>query len=299
MSKGFITGTNEELIKAYKESRDESYLKELIEANKGLINLLVSPYLTSIPNFELEDLTSESYIPMLRAIEDYDPEQGVAFSTLLTRRFNVLVKWNDKVPYTEKELYNRLISICGDDNFSVNPDYKNYFVEVITHLGIEGAFDTISSILQDMIPCNLVLDLKNTLEEGNTTPFSVAVVSCVAMRYQITNDINPKVATKSPMYYGVGLGRAGTHIITHDIKSTVNQSSDLSVAQALSTGGSSGAITMDIAVKDEVESPHYEGVGVGMAFTKIITHDINSKATNSGNTTVASPVNTATVITIN
>ena len=36
-----------------------------------------------------------------------------------------------------------------------------------------------------------------------------------------------------------------------------------------------------------------------MAFTKIITHDINSKTTNSGNTTVASPVNTATVITIN
>ena len=30
MSKGFITGTNEELIKAYKESRDESYLKELM-----------------------------------------------------------------------------------------------------------------------------------------------------------------------------------------------------------------------------------------------------------------------------
>lgn len=84
MSKGFITGTNEELIKAYKESRDESYLKELIEANKGLINLLVSPYLTSIPNSELEDLTSESYISMLRAIEDYDPEQGVAFSTLLS-----------------------------------------------------------------------------------------------------------------------------------------------------------------------------------------------------------------------
>lgn len=138
------------------------------------------------------------------------PEAG---ASLETRRFNVLVKWNDKVPYTEKELYNRLISICGDDNFSVNPDYKNYFLEIITHLGIEGAFDTISSILQDMIPCNLVLDLKNTLEEGNTTPFSVAVVSCVAMRYQITNDINPKVATESPMYYGVGLGRAGEELL--------------------------------------------------------------------------------------
>ena len=29
MSKGFITGTNEELIKAYKESRDESYLETM------------------------------------------------------------------------------------------------------------------------------------------------------------------------------------------------------------------------------------------------------------------------------
>ena len=112
--------------------------------------------------------------------------------------------------------------------------------------------------------------------------------------------IGGKVKSALGFAYGKDrVGRAGTHIITHDIKSTVNKSSDLNVAQALSTGGSSGAITMDIAVKDEVESPHYEGVGVGMAFTKIITHDINSKATNSGNTTVASPVNTATVITIN
>ena len=287
MLKNMVTGNDsiqklkDEGIVAKAETPELKYILEQIE--RTLNNMFIE--------------TADEYgIKRFEDMMGIYPEAG---ASLETRRFNVLVKWNDKVPYTEKELYNRLISICGDDNFSVNPDYKNYFLEIITHLGIEGAFDTISSILQDMIPCNLVLDLKNTLEEGNTTPFSVAVVSCVAMRYQITNDINPKVATESPMYYGVGLGRAGTHIITHDIKSTVNQSSDLNVAQALSTGGSSGAITMDIAVKDEVESPHYEGVGVGMAFTKIITHDINSKATNSGNTTVASPVNTATVITIN
>lgn len=241
--------------------------KEIAKAETPELKYILEQIERTLNNMFIE--TADEYgIKRFEDMMGIYPEAG---ASLETRRFNVLVKWNDKVPYTEKELYNRLISICGDDNFSVNPDYKNYFLEIITHLGIEGAFDTISSILQDMIPCNLVLDLKNTLEEGNTTPFSVAVVPCVAMRYQITNDI----------------------------KSTVNKSSDLNVAQALSTGGSSGAITMDIAVKDEVESPHYEGVGVGMAFTKIITHDINSKATNSGNTTVASPVNTATVITIN
>lgn len=35
MSKGFITGTNEELIKAYKESRDESWLSICCLNNLG------------------------------------------------------------------------------------------------------------------------------------------------------------------------------------------------------------------------------------------------------------------------
>lgn len=81
MSKGLRN--NEELVKLYKESRNEEYLAELISQNTGLINILVSSYLSSIPNSELEDLVSESYIPMLKAIEDFDEKQGFRFSTLL------------------------------------------------------------------------------------------------------------------------------------------------------------------------------------------------------------------------
>lgn len=80
-----ITGlrNNEELVRNYKESGNEDFLAELIEKNKGLINILVSSYLASIPNSEMEDLVSESYIPMLKAIEDFDDAQGFSFSTLL------------------------------------------------------------------------------------------------------------------------------------------------------------------------------------------------------------------------
>lgn len=81
MSKGLRN--NEELVKLYKESRNEEYLAELISQNTGLINILVSSYLSSIPNSELEDLVSESYIPMLKAIEDFDEERGLTFSNLL------------------------------------------------------------------------------------------------------------------------------------------------------------------------------------------------------------------------
>lgn len=78
-----VKRSNEELVVLYRESRDEAYLQELITQNTGLINILVCSYLDSIPNAELEDLVSESYIPMLRAIEDFDTSLGLTFSNLL------------------------------------------------------------------------------------------------------------------------------------------------------------------------------------------------------------------------
>lgn len=74
---------NEDLIKNYKETGNELFLEELIKKNTPLLRILVEPYLSTIPNSEYEDLISESYIPMLKAIEDFDESRGLAFITLL------------------------------------------------------------------------------------------------------------------------------------------------------------------------------------------------------------------------
>ena len=75
--------SNEDLVVLYRESRNEKYLQELMDQNTGLLNILVGGYVNSIPNAEREDLISESYIPMLKAIEDFDPSLGLKFSNLL------------------------------------------------------------------------------------------------------------------------------------------------------------------------------------------------------------------------
>lgn len=80
MNTGFTK--NEELVLMYRETRDDCYLQKLIKQNTGLLSILANSYLDSIPNSEYEDLISESYIPMLKAIEDFDESVG-AFSTLL------------------------------------------------------------------------------------------------------------------------------------------------------------------------------------------------------------------------
>ena len=100
------------------------------------------------------------------------------------------------------------------------------------------------------------------------------------------------------MYYGVGLSKAGTHIITHDIASKVSTETPLNKAVVSSTA-MAGLITHDVELEDTTEDTLYAGMGMGVAHTRIITHDLSMSAEISGNSTVEIPVNTATVITIN
>jgi len=80
MKTGYIT--NEELVLMYRESGNDAYLQKLIKQNTGLLSILVNSYLESIPNAEFEDLMSESYIPLIKAVRDFDENVG-SFTTIL------------------------------------------------------------------------------------------------------------------------------------------------------------------------------------------------------------------------
>ena len=240
--------------------------KEIAKAEEPELRYLIEAIDRTLSNFFIQ--TADEY-----GIKRFEDMMGIfpdEEDTLDTRRFRVLVKWNDKVPYTDEELYNRLLSICGsEDKFEINPNYKDYFIEIITHLGVKGATDQILETLEEMLPCNLVLDLKNILDAKKESSLFCAVICTTAMGYIITNDINRKYVNESPHYIATGLGRADTQIITHDV-----------------------------ALRDYLTGNFNKAVGVGIAQTRIITNDISGSAVSNGNSTVASPLSTATVITI-
>lgn len=75
--------SNEELVKMYRESGNESILQEIITQNVGLMNKWAVSFASSIPNAEIEDLVSEEYFPLRKAINDFDESKGVCFATLL------------------------------------------------------------------------------------------------------------------------------------------------------------------------------------------------------------------------
>ena len=219
--------------------------------------------------------------------------------TLDTRRFRVLTKWNNYVPYTEPELYRRLLSICGsEDAFDIEEHYKDYWLSITTHLGVTGAFDMVANTLDDMLPCNLVLELKNRIEEKPRHTLYLGGVCCTALSYCITHDIEAEADISGLMSVGIGLSRADTHIVTHDLTSRVATVSPLAKA----VGGSFAMLSMvthDVAVTDNLEADMRVGIGAGLAEVRIITNDINSKVSNAGNTSVAGAVSGAMEITIN
>lgn len=267
--------------------------KEIAKAEEPELRYLLEAIDRTLSNFFIT--TADEYgISRFENMMGIFPDEDEG---LETRRFNVLIKWNDKVPYTDEELYNRLLSLCGKGNFTITPHYEEYRINITTAVGIKGVFDAVTTLLQDMLPCNLVLELKNILKAEKTTPLYVGVVASTAMAYIITHDIEKEYLNSSPTLVGVGVGKAGTHIITHDLESKVNQTTPINGALAVANAFS-GVITHDVGIKNRLSNPINEGIGVGVANTTLITHDIESNATIQGNSAVGTPVSTATVITI-
>lgn len=149
--------------------------KEIAKTEEPELRYILAAIDRTLANFFIE--SADEY-----GIKRYEDMMGIVpeeTDTLDTRRFRVLTKWNNYVPYTEPELYRRLVSICGsEDAFDLEEHYKEYWLRVTIHLGVAGAFDMVANTLDDMLPCNLVLELANIME---AKPFSTLYMGVCAV----------------------------------------------------------------------------------------------------------------------
>jgi len=81
----------EELVSLYQLTSDETYLEEILSKNNGLLHQWIQKY-SNIPYFSSEDLYSEACEALWRAVLDYNPQKGVAFTTFL--KISVFQKFN-------------------------------------------------------------------------------------------------------------------------------------------------------------------------------------------------------------
>lgn len=77
--------------------------------------------------------------------------------TLEERRFRVLSKLNDRPPYTDGYLINKLDELCGRDYYRIFREYKNYRLIIEISLDSVANTNTVMELVKSIIPANIEL----------------------------------------------------------------------------------------------------------------------------------------------
>ena len=137
--------------------------------------------------------------------------------TLETRRFRVLSRWNDRIPYTWNSLIEKLNTLCGKGNYTISLQNDIYTLNLETHLGVYGTVDELNILLDDIIPCNLIIILHNVLYGGNETPLYLGVALSESIHYVLSSDIKGEFSISSELYAASVASNSLKYEISNDI----------------------------------------------------------------------------------
>jgi hypothetical protein len=79
--------------------------------------------------------------------------------TLDERKFRILLKLNEQLPYTYRNLESQLALLCGDDGYKLILDNDNYALTVRVSLTAKKKLTELGNLLDRIIPCNIVISL--------------------------------------------------------------------------------------------------------------------------------------------
>lgn len=84
------------------------------------------------------------------------------------RKFRILTRLNEQLPYTMTTLENQLLTLCGADGYSVELENENYTLIVKVNLIAKGKFNEVDALLNRTVPANIVIDLRLLYNQHST-----------------------------------------------------------------------------------------------------------------------------------
>mgnify|MGYP001207960016 FL=1 len=79
---------------------------------------------------------------------------------LESRRFRVLARENDKLPYTYRVLENKLNQLCGENGYVMTLNAGEYTLNIKIELVVKRMFDEVDKLVRRMAPANLVITVE-------------------------------------------------------------------------------------------------------------------------------------------
>lgn len=79
--------------------------------------------------------------------------------SLEDRRFRILARYNEQLPYTMRVLHNQLANLCGSNGYTVALNNNEYTLTIKVALTAKNNFNDVSNLLDRVVPANLVINL--------------------------------------------------------------------------------------------------------------------------------------------
>ncbi len=125
---------------------------------------------------ELEKILTEAVVTTAKdyGLERYEGIYGITNDEedIEARRFKILSKINNRLPYSLNWLRDKLNTTVGKDNYTIDVDYDKYTLEI----NIAALFKNIAVILNDdlreQIPANMILNVQLFQTEECKTYFA-------------------------------------------------------------------------------------------------------------------------------
>lgn len=135
-----------------------------------------------------------------------------ATNSLENRKFKILSKITRKLPFTLRVLQQMLETLCGKNNYEIELRHNDYEIEVRINLANNNNIMDVLSLLEIVVPANLIKILKSYLTMRSEVPkYAIGGMSgeeITVYPWSVTD-----IETTSKWCFGLGYQSAETIII--------------------------------------------------------------------------------------
>lgn len=113
---------------------------------------------------ELENVLDDQFVNefTLNGVKRWERILGIKAldtDTLSDRKFRILSRLNEQLPYTYKNLDAQLALLCGANGYKLILDNSAYALTVKVALTAKKKFTEVGNLLDRVVPCNIVISL--------------------------------------------------------------------------------------------------------------------------------------------
>ena len=122
--------------------------EELTKLNAAIVNILDDEFIAT---------ANETGIARREKLLNIQPFYD---DTLESRKFRLQTRWNSKLPYTYKQLVNKINSLIGIDGYTATINYAAYTLTIKINLGQKRMLQDVRVMMKNMSPANMVVTVE-------------------------------------------------------------------------------------------------------------------------------------------